>query len=120
LTRENIVVAVKNINIESRRMNLLIVAYEFSNVNVVSQWHTTETHQSDQVDGLVGVFQCARGVEYQWDAENSKDGVEDAHENVVEFFGISLSRFEFEGAIVASKVPRKANQHFAKRRMDLR
>ena len=50
------VVAVKNNNIESNKMNLLIVAYEFSNTSTSTHWvrvDTTKDHESNEIDSLV-------------------------------------------------------------------
>jgi hypothetical protein len=111
------VVAVKNNNIESNKINLLIVAYEFSTTSISTKFeklNTAKDHESDEIDGLIRVLECSGGVKHQWYTENSKNRVEDTHKDVIEFFGINLPRFEFKRSIVPSKITRKTNQHFSK------
>jgi hypothetical protein len=119
LTSENIVVAVKNNNIESKRINLLIVAYEFSIVNMVTAACTAENHQRHEVSGLLGVIQGPCGIKHQWDAENAEYCIKDTHEDIIQFFRVFFPRFEFKGTIVASEISRKTDEHFPKRWMDL-
>jgi hypothetical protein len=56
----------------------------------------TQNHKGNQPDSGTLQFQFSCGKVCQWDANNTKSGVEGSHEGIVDFLGVFLARFEFE------------------------
>lgn len=78
-----------------------------------------QDHGRHQPDCRALEVQLSSGEVGERDAEGTEGGVEQAHESVVELFGVGLAGLEFEGAIVVGEVARKANKHLAERRVDI-
>lgn len=78
-----------------------------------------EHHKRNEPNGRAFEVHLAGSEVCQWDTDSSKEGVESAHEGVVELIGVFLSGFEFEGPIVACHVSGQSNQHLSKRRVHI-
>ena len=72
---------------------------------------TAKDHQSDEIHGEIGEFQSPCRVKHQWYTKNTKNRIKNPHEYVIDFLRILLSRFEFEGTIVASEIAGESDQH---------
>jgi hypothetical protein len=78
-----------------------------------------QNHSSNQPDRGPLEVELLCGEVCERDAESAKGGIEQAHESVVELFGVGLARLEFEGSIVVCEVARQTDEHFAERRVDI-
>jgi len=78
-----------------------------------------EHHSRDEPDGRALEVQLLGSEVRERNAERAKGGVEQAHESVVELFGVCLAGLELEGAVVVGEVAGEANKHLSKRRVDI-
>jgi hypothetical protein len=78
-----------------------------------------EHHSRHEPDGRALEVQLFGSEVREGNAERAESGVEQAHESVVELFGVSLAGLELEGAVVVSEVAGEANKHLSERRVDI-
>lgn len=76
-------------------------------------------HESYQPDGRTTQLELTGGKVGHRDTDDSKEGVEGAHESIVDILGIFLAGFEFERSVVAGEHTGQTNQHLAQGRMDV-
>lgn len=62
-------------------------------------------HQCNQPDSCPPEIEVTGGEVGEWDADNPEEGIEHAHEGVIDLLRISLSRLKLKGAVVASHIP---------------
>lgn len=78
-----------------------------------------EDHESHKPDSRSAKLELSCGEVGQGNAENTKGGIEDTHDGVVDFLGVFLARLELESTIVSSKNSGETNEHLAQRRVDI-
>ena len=78
-----------------------------------------EDHESHKPDGRSAKLELSRGEVGQGDADNTKGGIEDTHDSVVDFLGVFLARLELERTVVSSKNSGETNEHLAQRRVNI-
>ena len=78
-----------------------------------------QDHGCHEPDGRALEVQLLGSEVRERNAERAEGGVEQAHESVVELFGVCLAGLELEGAVVVGEVAGEANKHLSKRRVDI-
>ena len=78
-----------------------------------------QDHSSNEPDRRPLEVELLCGEVCERNAEGAKGGVEQAHESVVELFGVCLAGLELEGAVVVGEVAGEANKHLSERRVDI-
>jgi hypothetical protein len=78
-----------------------------------------QNHGRHEPDSRALEVQLLGGEVRERNAKRAKGRVEQAHESVVELFGVCLAGLELEGAIVVGEVAGEANKHLSKRRVDI-
>jgi hypothetical protein len=78
-----------------------------------------EHHERDEPDGRSAKLELSGGEVGQGNTEDTKEGVEGAHEGVVHVFGILFSRLEFEGSVVTGEDARETDKHLSEGRVDV-
>jgi hypothetical protein len=76
-------------------------------------------HERDEPDGRLPQVELLSSVIGHWDTDDAEEGIESAHESVVEFFGVFLARLELECTVVAGEDTGETNEHLAERGVDV-
>lgn len=72
-----------------------------SSIRVLAQHH-----QGNEPNSRTLKVHLASGIICQWNRDSTEEGVECAHDGIVELFRVFLARLEFEGAVVPCEVAR--------------
>lgn len=78
-----------------------------------------EHHKSHQPDPRAAELELLGGIVGERDTQDTKQGVEGAHEGVVDLLRVLLARLEFEGSVVAGQDSGETDQHLAEGRVDI-
>ena len=74
-----------------------------------------ENHQGDEPDGGAAELKLLGGPVGHGHADGSPEGIELAHEGVVDLLGVRLARLELEGSIVTGEVSAEADEELSGR-----